>query len=913
MALVAFAAVAVSSCAPDSSRNAARAVDDSMFGSHLAEPAGLGRGSVELPTTANGAVRITETGARTRVSFALRGASPAPLATAKGGLAAYAGALNGNDIFHRLRAEGTEDYVVFESRPAREEIFYDVDVTSVAGLRLVSRTLEFLDATGTPRLRVAPPYVVDVQKHRHDASLSVEGCAYDADPRAPWGRAVTPPGATTCAVRVAWTSDVYPAVLDPAWTTTGSMAVSRGLPTATRLPSGIVLVAGGGGPLASAELYDPGSGTFAATGPMADARSLHTATLLNSGLVLLAGGSVATAELYNPTAGTFSPTGAMSAARFRHTSTLLSSGKVLVAGGFVGPSTAELYDPGTGTFVGTGAMTAPRDYHAAALLGSGKVLIVGSDFGASTTAELFDPTGAGSFSSVGPVVSGREGPTATVLPSGKVLIAGGSVSVGAEIYDPGTGTFITTGATAVMRGNHTATLVSGKVLLAGGRDGNGVYLSSTELFDPTGSGTFGLAGPMTTVRAFHAATLLATGKVLVVGGADTNNNLSSAELYGGPAAPGTACTIAQECASGFCSNGVCCSAACPGTCMTCAAGSGACVAQKNADDDDTCTGTKTCDANGVCKNKVGQACPGGNGDCANAQCVDGYCCGSASCSDACDRCNVAGHLGVCAVAPAGTACDGGYRCDGVNTFCVGACLDDRNCAPSYFCKIMVGCVPQKAKGAACDLVVDCAGTQCSPCATGNCVDVVCCDTACGAGDTTDCEACSVAKGASVDGTCAFFAAGRVCRAASDVCENASTCDGATAVCPAAAFKSATTECAPATECIEHASCTGSSATCPARANKPDGTACSGGQCASGSCVAVDAGVADAGPDGAHDAALDGGGGESGTRDVPDAGASGATGDSSGCGCRTARSSDFGASLFALALPLLVARRRRTAG
>ena len=64
--------------------------------------------------------------------------------------------------------------------------------------------------------------------------------------------------------------------------------------TATLLPNGKVLVAGGcsdDGTLASAELYDPASGTWTATGSLATARNLHTATLLPNGKVLVAGGS----------------------------------------------------------------------------------------------------------------------------------------------------------------------------------------------------------------------------------------------------------------------------------------------------------------------------------------------------------------------------------------------------------------------------------------------------------------------------------------------------------------------------------------------------------------------------------------------------------------------------------------------
>ena len=109
--------------------------------------------------------------------------------------------------------------------------------------------------------------------------------------------------------------------------------------TATLLPSGQVLVAGGfneGGVLASAVLYDPATGTFSATGSMNSARSGHTASLLPSGQVLVAAGSgmEVSAELYDPASRRWSRTGSLMTARGGlHTATLLSSGKVLVAGG----------------------------------------------------------------------------------------------------------------------------------------------------------------------------------------------------------------------------------------------------------------------------------------------------------------------------------------------------------------------------------------------------------------------------------------------------------------------------------------------------------------------------------------------------------------------------------------------------
>ena len=118
------------------------------------------------------------------------------------------------------------------------------------------------------------------------------------------------------------------------------------------LPNGKVLVAGGSNDnsLASAELYDPASGTWTTTGSLANARYFHTATLLPNGKVLVAGGYsagsyLASAELYDPASGTWTATGSLADARRFHTATLLPNGKVLVAGGSGGGylASAELY------------------------------------------------------------------------------------------------------------------------------------------------------------------------------------------------------------------------------------------------------------------------------------------------------------------------------------------------------------------------------------------------------------------------------------------------------------------------------------------------------------------------------------------------------------------------------------------
>lgn len=86
------------------------------------------------------------------------------------------------------------------------------------------------------------------------------------------------------------------------------MATARDSHTATLLPNGKVLAVAGfgvGGYRASAELYDPGSGTWTATGGLATARYFHTATLLPNGKVLVTGGYrsgyISSSEIYSPT------------------------------------------------------------------------------------------------------------------------------------------------------------------------------------------------------------------------------------------------------------------------------------------------------------------------------------------------------------------------------------------------------------------------------------------------------------------------------------------------------------------------------------------------------------------------------------------------------------------------------------
>jgi len=205
------------------------------------------------------------------------------------------------------------------------------------------------------------------------------------------------------------------------------------------------------------------------------------------------------------------------------------------------------------SFTPTGSLQRARGFHTATLLMNGKVLVAGganrgSDKlcpGGITSAELYDPA-TGLFASTGVLTRARFAHTATLLQDGKVLVIGGfgdafdcsdlglPAEKTAELYDPVTGFFKKTGSMGSPRGWHTATLLTdGRVLVTGGNSEAGSVASATaELYDP-GTGAFTPTGSMTVARFQQTATLLKNGKVLIVGGAsgDPPSPTATAELY----------------------------------------------------------------------------------------------------------------------------------------------------------------------------------------------------------------------------------------------------------------------------------------------------------------------------------------------------------------------------------------------
>ena len=284
---------------------------------------------------------------------------------------------------------------------------------------------------------------------------------------------------------------------------------------------------------------------------------------------------------------------------------------------------------------------------------------------------------------------------------------------------------------------------------------------------------------------------------------------------------GVGCTTGSQCGSGHCVDGYCCATACTAPCRSCgipgSIGSCATIAAGKADTfpANTCAGKKACDGKGACKKSPGLVCVTGV-ECFSGHCADGYCCDKA-CLGACETCAAAASAGTCVKVAAGKPdkvatkpCTGQQACDGLgvckknngqpcatagecgsgycmdfvccDTACTGLC---RSCAlvgSAGKCTGLAkgqpdpsGLVPC-AGAMSCDGAGGCKKVDGQPCkkgaecASGHCMDGVCCHSGC----TGTCRSCAVPGS---KGTCAAVPAGAADTVATMPCHNGHACDG----------------------------------------------------------------------------------------------------------------------------------------
>ena len=226
-----------------------------------------------------------------------------------------------------------------------------------------------------------------------------------------------------------------------------------------------------------------------------------------------------------------------------HAAVRLADGRVLIMGGVDDSGralvSAELYDAARGLWSPTGSMRFVRRGFTATVLQDGRVLVAGGvvDGGDEclgtnclSAAEVYDPA-TGSWASTGSLATARGFHSATLLGNGRVLVTGGSLdgaaSARSELYNPLTGTWTSTGNMIAPRRRHTlSTLANGWVLAAGGYDASTGIHASAELYDP-GTGLWCPTANMGQNRYEHTATVLQDGRVLLTAGFSTASQYTS--------------------------------------------------------------------------------------------------------------------------------------------------------------------------------------------------------------------------------------------------------------------------------------------------------------------------------------------------------------------------------------------------
>ncbi len=346
-------------------------------------------------------------------------------------------------------------------------------------------------------------------------------------------------------------------LIDPAVpfsTDGGTLPLGVAGQSATLLPSGAVLFAGGatsgGTPAPASQRYSNGNAVAVAS--LAIGRIGHTGTLLDDGRVLVVGGQTSagissTTELFDPATNTWSAGPSLTTARAYHTATALPGGTVVVAGGLGvdggALKSAERYEwvdggwawGSGGTFQG-----AARSNHVAALMANGRVLVASGRLGATAlnSTEQYDPQ-TNTWASIPKALPvAVYDATATLLPSGGVLVVGGTVTSpsvsetnSVAVFDGPTVGWRTLPNLPHARSRHAAVVMTNNhVLVAGGALSSTGAVRELDVFDPETESWLTI-GQSVKGHENATATLLPSGQVIVAGGSTPiGNNETNVEL-----------------------------------------------------------------------------------------------------------------------------------------------------------------------------------------------------------------------------------------------------------------------------------------------------------------------------------------------------------------------------------------------
>jgi MYXO-CTERM domain-containing protein len=465
-------------------------------------------------------------------------------------------------------------------------------------------------------------------------------------------------------------------LVDPSWSPSNSLIAPRDYGAMVPLVSGEVLLAGGEGfssvGVAMTEIYDWKTNAWLPAGSLAEPPSHATMTLLPSGKALLAGGywktgsktvPLATTQLFNPASKTWAVGPPMKGPRAFHGAVRLPNGKVFVAGGSDGKNrlaSAEIYDPVANVWTPVAPMNVARSSPEATLLLSGNVLVTnGSVDGVSLVAtkvvEIYNPA-SNTWSMAAPTSRAHLQHQTLLLPDGRVLLAGwfdwndpdnpNAKPDDAEIYDPATNTWKNSSLMPRRAGGVTLTLLKTKKVLLTHWELFPQFASFAQLYDYE-KDLWTITKPPALFHRDGHATLLDNDKVLFVG----SEKADFAEVYNPGTPLGTACSIGDDCESDICVDGICCDTPCDGgACWACSIANGA-------------------PSDGVCAELTGLPCDDGDACSIKDACgPGGVCSGTPRSCEAIDECHEIGACnpdhGLCESPPKadGSPCSGGGVC-----------------------------------------------------------------------------------------------------------------------------------------------------------------------------------------------------------------------------------------------------------